>query len=574
MASEGKSIGKQTECKLMLHFQHIPLPKVTISAFTETGQPESSIIVPKQRAYTSRKPVISSRLADTPCATLGIWGLLDLLNMTLGTSHTLDTPSLSPLLEDCITNNYDFGMAYGRLRPIWYTRDWSTIRDLLRRQEEEDQEMRREAYSGNRIVHPHLQPRRVWDLYSNRVVPWWSTGIPVYERDHWPRPISHAWIDGKDRVDVWTPINGYGWPVPIPKDTNLKLIRIEMLNLEVEYTWLDVLCLRQVGGWGEYMRTEEWKLDVPTIGAVYDQRKVVCYLSGLGRPLTLKEGDLDSDRSWFRRAWTLQEVGGSRVIAGDMPDRPLHAKPVDEGGNYETGLLTRFHKQLKSIDGMSYLVFAALKGMQNRVSTTSVDKVAGLAFFLGSKMLPVYHEGQSLEQAWTALVNSMAEWHRGPLFFWYPEPGNSGKKWRPSWDQVMTKPLPVDHDPIVGMGIDRDDTTDEDWCDVECIVTGLVRGLAVVEGVDRYGELTVQDKEGIEHVFNFTATHKYPIPEDVYTLVRTFRFTLNWECPWVIGRRLPGKRFEKVSVLEIADEEGWRRLCDLHITKQHRYILV
>ncbi|SJK98748.1 uncharacterized protein ARMOST_02017 [Armillaria ostoyae] len=66
--------------------EDISLPKVTISDFTETGQAKSSIVVPKQRAYTGRKPVISSRLADIPCATLGVQGLLDQLNSTLGTS--------------------------------------------------------------------------------------------------------------------------------------------------------------------------------------------------------------------------------------------------------------------------------------------------------------------------------------------------------------------------------------------------------------------------------------------------------------------------------------------------------
>ncbi len=95
----------------------------------------------------------------------------------------------------------------------------------------------------------------------------------------WPQPISHAWIDEKDRSVVLTPINGYEWPVPIPKDVDLNLIRIEMLNLGLKYAWLDVLCLRQVGGQREDFRTEEWKLDVPTIGGVYFDQKVVCYLS-------------------------------------------------------------------------------------------------------------------------------------------------------------------------------------------------------------------------------------------------------------------------------------------------------
>ncbi|PBK76411.1 hypothetical protein ARMSODRAFT_969128 [Armillaria solidipes] len=266
------------------------LPEVTISAFTETGIAEGSIVVAKQRAFTSRKPVISSRLADTPCATFGTQGLLDKLNTTLGTSYrlySLDNPFLSSFLDDCITNGYDFGMAYSCFRRIWYTDNWSTIQDKLCRQEKWDREKRQKALVGHRIVSVWLQPRRVWDLYSNRVVPYWMMDIDSEDRD--PRPISHAWMDEKDRAVVWTPINGYEWPVPIPKDADLNLIRIEMLNLGLEYAWLDVLCLRQVGGRREDLRTEEWKLDVPTIGAVYQLRDVVCYLSGLGRPLTLKE---------------------------------------------------------------------------------------------------------------------------------------------------------------------------------------------------------------------------------------------------------------------------------------------
>lgn len=100
----------------------------------------------------------------------------------------------------------------------------------------------------------------------------------------------------KDRIDVMTPINGNEWPVPIPKDTDLDLVRIEMLNLGAEYVWLDVLCLRQRGGRGEDIRGEEWKLDVPTIGHVYRiTEKVVCYFSGLGRPLSFTAADFESD---------------------------------------------------------------------------------------------------------------------------------------------------------------------------------------------------------------------------------------------------------------------------------------
>ncbi len=297
------------------------------------------------------------------------------------------------------------------------------------------------------------------------MVPWWSGRCitihkeSVYNRGtiDWsePCPISHAWLDTEDHVDVQTPINRYEWPVTIPKDADLNLICIEMLNLGVEYTWLDVLCLRQVGGPGEDMHIEEWKLDVPTIGGVYTSVNVVWYLSGMGQPLSLKKGDLDSDWSWFQHAWTLQEIGHAkgRKIAGDMLDGPLHAKPIDEDGNYETELLTRFHKQLQSIDSISSVIwsetrqysisrlFGILESMQNWVSTNPVDRVAGV-FCLQSKRIPSYNESLSLEEAWAALVNSMDE------YWWmiislYPKPDNAGEKWIPSWNQVMTKPLPA-----------------------------------------------------------------------------------------------------------------------------------
>ncbi|KAK0238830.1 hypothetical protein EDD85DRAFT_951051 [Armillaria nabsnona] len=269
--------------------------KVFLSSLTEAHRLESSIIVPAQRSYTGRKMVISSSLADTPCATLGVQGMLDQLNVALMTSNTtLDHPHLSALLEDCISNNYDFGTAYGRLRRKWYNSDWSHFLDLLQAHKLEDTKMRQDAFVGNRIVNPNMPPRRVWDLYSNRVVPYWIIG----KSEQWLWGISHAWMDERDRDRVETPINGHKWPVPIPKDANLDLIRLELLNLGAEYVWLDVLCLRQEDGPREDLRAEEWELDRPTIGHVYRMAtEVVCYLSGLGRPWTLKEGDLDSDRS-------------------------------------------------------------------------------------------------------------------------------------------------------------------------------------------------------------------------------------------------------------------------------------
>ncbi|PBK62609.1 hypothetical protein ARMSODRAFT_841403, partial [Armillaria solidipes] len=273
------------------------------------------------------------------------------------------------------------------------------------------------------ITDPTIPPRRVWDLEANRVVPYWVARKDEHGVCHiWA--ISHAWMDDKERGDVMTPINGYEWPVPIPKDTNLDLIRIEMLNLGAEYAWLDVLCLRQPGGRGELLRKEEWKLDVPTIGYVYDDFKghVVCYFNGLGRPLSLTP-DFDSDRSWFRRAWTLQEVGagGERVIIGG------------ETGNKRRSRI--FRKRLDLL-GDLWLVENVLLQMQKRVSTNPMDRVAGLAYLLVTEYIPTYDAEQSEESAWVALVNAMVGESRLNLLFCYPEPGNGSKCWRASWKQV------------------------------------------------------------------------------------------------------------------------------------------
>ncbi|SJL05277.1 uncharacterized protein ARMOST_08643 [Armillaria ostoyae] len=556
-------------------------PEVTITSQTEIGQTEEFVKVPNQRAYTSRKPVISSSLANIPCSTLGIQGLLDLLNTTLGTSYTLDTPSLSSILGDCIAQKYDFGTAYSRLRSAWWHWDQSSIIQMeLWESEARDIDRRRQAIKGSRIVDSNVPPRRVWDLYSNRVVPYWFSWAALqfgYER---PEPISHAWVDEVDRVDVWTPINGYEWPVPIPKGANLDLIRIEMLNLGLEYTWLDVLCLRQRGGPREDLREEEWKLDVPTIGGIYRTKTVVCYLSGLGLPLSLKAGDLESDRCWFRRAWTVQEVGYKKVIAGDTPDGPMHAELVDEVGNYEEEVLTKFHKQLQSTNITSNGLYDALSAMQDRISTNPVDKVAGLAFSLWTYSIPAYYGSQSLEDAWTALIDEMHSFYWAGLFFTYPEPGTACKKWRPSWKQVMTKPLPNDRGVQLEAGyVERDN---DDWWEGLHIERGFVRGFAMggVEGLEhseQCGELVVEDVDGIAHAFNILASHQYPIPEDTYTLLGSD--PTPWAdkiCSlqyWVVGRRLPSERFEKVSVFTMSDSNEIKRLVELGLSSKSRSIL-
>ncbi|SJL13278.1 uncharacterized protein ARMOST_16718 [Armillaria ostoyae] len=404
-----------------LYHQRPDLPEVTLSALIETGHAESTIPVLKQRSYSGNKPVISSALADAPCAHLGVDGVLEKLNATLGTSYNLRSKILRPLgktilhsiLKPYVTQNDDFGTVYSHLRPYWYDYDVATIKHKLRTRAEEDRAMRSRVLVHDRITARRMHPRRVWDLYANRVVPQWVVG-------RYPWGISHAWVDMKDRMGAMTPINGYEWPVPIPKDANLDLIRIEMLNLGAEYVWLDVLCLRQEGGKNEHLRLEEWKLDVPTIGWVYRGAKVVCYFSGLGRPLHLTLDDFESDRCWFRRAWTLQEITSHAITGGETGD-DIMEKEVQK----------TFDERLVRLRGIQKwdLALELVLEMQNRVSTKSLDKVAGLAYLFYPDSIPIYDVEMSDMDAWEVLMDTMGPECRAELFFYFPEPGTGNKYW-------------------------------------------------------------------------------------------------------------------------------------------------
>ncbi len=123
---------------------------------------------------------------------------------------------------------------------------------------------------------------------------------------------------------------------------SLDLVRIEILTVGAEYAWLDILCLWQEGGPGEYLRTEEWKLDVPTIGAMYDWDPVVCYFNGLGQPLHLTPSYFESDRCWFRRAWTLQEITENPIIGGETDNGYVMDDEVQKRVRRKTGMVARY----------------------------------------------------------------------------------------------------------------------------------------------------------------------------------------------------------------------------------------
>ncbi len=168
-------------------------PQFTLSAFEETGQAESTIPVLKQRSYTGER-VITSALANSPWIDLGVDRVLKELNTKLGTSYISMFPILN--LLPYFVQGLDFGTTYAYFCP--YRNSIATIKCKLRTNKEEDREMRRRMLVDGRIATRHVPPRRVWDLYANRVIPYWVAC------EH-PWAISHTWVDEKDRKEVWTP---------------------------------------------------------------------------------------------------------------------------------------------------------------------------------------------------------------------------------------------------------------------------------------------------------------------------------------------------------------------------------
>ncbi|EAU89223.2 hypothetical protein CC1G_03488 [Coprinopsis cinerea okayama7 len=383
--------------------------------------------------YTSSKRVLKDVLVDKPCSAFqDLDGLLRQLNRTLGTTYTLDELEISEnacglrdILQYCIDNSYDFGTAYGLLRPRWYRDKFANMVKLFNSLEASDKEMRASSIDRvkGQIIGVHLPPRM---------------------KDPWA--ISHSWMETELQQSVYTPVNGWEWPVPIPRDTTLARIRIELLNLGAEYVWLDVLCFRQKKEGDpekEALRVEEWRLDVPTIGNVYHQGAVIVhYFSGLGRPFQV--GDLDSNRHWLNRAWTLQEISMNSVKGGIASYSEGVANPkVDENGEYIDPDVGRFYiayNKLYVIAQEVENVFPVLSAMRRCAAMNELDKITGLAYLLRCKPLPQYDVTLTPNQAFSKLLEVTNERYRGDLFFRFPYPGtdaDSGRKWAPSWDQVL-----------------------------------------------------------------------------------------------------------------------------------------
>ena len=545
---------RRDQARIQAHAQSgrpiVPLrpPRTVTILPTDPPSTVNRIQIPLQQQYTGHSLVIPSSLADTPCTSFGIEGLLEQLNDVMGQSFTMEMPSIHELLDSCISRNYDFGFAYGRLRP--WLNSFTPLSTLVSL-EEEDKKRRYSSIdeTRGRITKQSVLPRRVWDLYSNRVLP-----FALVRRDPWA--ISHSWMEEGRRQYVKTRINKYEWPVPIPVDTTLEHIRIEMLNMGAQYVWLDVLCLRHEGPPGQEsqehkaLRLEEWKIDVPTISHIYHHhRSVVSYFSGLGRPFRV--GDLRSPRHWLNRAWTLQEICEDAGTGGQTADSPV----MLEDGHYSDRDVMEFYNRLGSIRLVVQRrdsIYPLLSNMRDRCATNEVDRIAGLAFVLGSGTLPIYLPGEPPEDAWSRLLETMNENFRGELLFLFPVPGKGHWLWAPTWEQILSYELPS----MIGTFF-FETVTFLETCNTYqhhglCVQKCSIKGLEQTNSDrNRQGTVTLE-ADGSVHTFTVFACHQHPIPDGEHYVLIGGRFPKYW----VAGRWNKSNCFEKVSIFHMEDDSG------------------
>ncbi|KAJ3553596.1 hypothetical protein NM688_g3524 [Phlebia brevispora] len=529
----------------------------------------------RQRARDAGVALLQPREADDVFSDVA-----ESLNTLMRTNYTLEKPGLQQHLQKCIDNAYDFGAAYGRLRPYWFD-NFEELEGKLKVAEAEDWEMRNDALdeTKTRIINPKVPPRRVWDLYSNRVLPWW---IPAPWKEL-PWALSHSWVEFGEREFIMTDINENEWPVPIPNDVNLERVRIELLNYGAEYVWLDVLCLRQdypTDPKRHALMLEEQNLDVPIIGNVYrDNPHIFIYFNGLGRPFRISE--VKGARSWLNRAWTLQEASRNAFIGGiESAETQLG---FDLRGHFENALIRMFYitlelhsrHALRKIDNES--IYPVLECMRNRGATYEKDKIAGLAYLLRCKVLPAYN-GDDPEDAWDRLLGTIAPSYRADLLFLYPEAGDASITWRPSWNQIKEKPLPP---------VDKVKLYEEvsySMSTKTCSYVGFVLKDCTLEGFTGYrvycpkGQLRfIRDDK--KYAFSVIAHHQQDIPDGSYVLVGNKGGPLGtrWDPShmyWVVAQDAGEGKLKKVSVVKMESEEDRKELQRVGHAKEENVTFV
>lgn len=556
-----------------------------------------------KRVYDRAWAILPSKLANIECGHMKPATLLSRLNPLFDTHFSL-TADVKACLTEFIDDGCDLGQVYGYLRPWWpdicHEKEFGHLRATMRKQKQEDYDLRSAAVTGNRIINSHIPPRRVWDLYANRVLPYHAlkpatdlTGEPCLPLNL--LAVSHSWLAPSDRQTVLTTINGKAWHVPIPRGTTLNDIRNELLILGAEYVFLDVLCLRQ---WdethpeAESIRKREWRLDIPTIGYIYNEnpamalKPIIVYFNGLG--IHFRDGPVDpTDRyNWFNRVWTLQETPQGQVIFGGLKDKleqislPVYEQSkvlsAEVSADFLWSLRTLCVGYFELCGHFLGADFASLMPMvAGRAYSNAVDEVACLAYMLGCETLPIYDADIDVEVAWSLLVECLTPRDQLRLLFSDFKPDRRSGSWRPTWEQFKTcksfkVPNPpydtvAEHEllkhldgssPDLGYGRGFDAYYHSAYVVREC----RIRVPQSKANAEECGSVEMRLAGGNKHgTFTVSEWGESIASDNTYVLVSVGALK-NWVVAEVVGsRRIEGKRaleVSKVSTLTIPESHS------------------
>ena len=414
------------------------------------------------RIFTRRWTILPRELANLPCeiepSTLLTW-----INTLFETNI-----SLSPAVENCLSeftdDNCDLGEIYGYLRPwmpnVLDEKDFAGLSAIIRERAQKDFEFRAAAIRSDGI-NPRVPPRRIWDLYANRVLPYHALapnplGDKFIPNNVWA--VSHVWKPANQRKTVHSPINRNSWGIPMPARANLNELRNELLTVGAEYIWLDVLCMRLYDRAhldSNDLRKKEWKLDLPTIGYIFQEdsdRPVVVYFNGLGIPFHDGPVDPDDSSHWLNRGWSLQEFP-CRIIPGGLSTKvnaidlrtfapnETTASPSWASHQFLEALMAAWPQQIAYPFAEEEITLErAIIHANSRNYTYPIDKAVSLAYLLRCPVIPNMTPSHDADpnEYWKLLVQSISGRMRTELLFsYFPSMSPERTSWYPSWEQVV-----------------------------------------------------------------------------------------------------------------------------------------
>ena len=413
---------------------------------------------------------ITPEQADVPCQRLNEDVLRLSLAALVGLSETTTQAMRQWIQNDIryfVASNFDLGLAYAAARVAWKDFNdpaadcsftsiqrgrWHKHAQVLDEVQSSAIEINHASSGQQLITSPYsVMPRRLWDLKSNRVVDFRMLHATQLTAETIPTfwTVSHSWTS--DMSSVWTSVNQYQWPIPLPKSVSLDYLRSELLAIGAEYIWLDVVCLRQQSEIDslERLRREEWKLDVPTIGNVYRAAaKIVRYFNGLG--VEFSNDAWDHPRHWFQRAWTLQEIATehSTINAGiprDQGEVFLNSRGMMQGKVIKLRSAIRpiiqLAAQVDSSCGCE--VYELAREMTKRHASQPIDKISGLFYLLRTTKLPCYDSQMTsedfCEEFWRQCFTLLPAGRKAEILFDFPYRGLD-KQWFPTWGQLLDWP--------------------------------------------------------------------------------------------------------------------------------------